>query len=153
MTSSSPSLNTAPVSEDLFFAEQLLIDAVRDGVPDLVRVGGYTDLPTTIETAGATPAAFIVYEGSGKSRQAVPGAAHMAQYWTVAVLVRKADGKGGEQRALAGPLLSQIGHTLIGKRLPGCRPLSLLQGPSVAYYPGGQAVFYLTFELAGPFLA
>jgi len=62
---------------------------MREGVPELLSVGGYTDLPTTIESAGATPVASVVYEGAAKGARAVPGAAVSSQLWTVAVLVRK----------------------------------------------------------------
>ncbi|SOE50361.1 hypothetical protein SAMN05446935_0330 [Burkholderia sp. YR290] len=139
---------TTTISDDLFFAEELLIAAVRDAVPELLSVGGYTDLPTTIESAGATPAAFVVYEGAAKGTRDVPGAAISAQLWTVAVLVRKIDPKGSANRAIAGPLLAKVARALLGLRLPGCLPLVLVAGPTPLYYPGGQAVFYLTFQLS-----
>lgn len=151
--SSQTSLDTTPsIATDVFFAEQPLIDAIKAGVPGFVSVGGYTDLPTTIESAGPTPAAFVVYEGS-KDRSTVPGAAIGTQLWTVAVLTRKVDAKGAGNRAVAGPLLAQVVNKLSGLRLQGCTPLTLYAGPQVKYYPGGQAVFYVTFALSVPMLS
>jgi hypothetical protein len=138
---------SSPVSDDLFFAEALIIDALKEAVPEFVSVGGYTDLPGTIESVGRTPAAFVIYEGTQRGARDVPGASLSPQLWSVAVLVRKPDPKGGENRALAGPLLAKVSRTMLGLQLPGCLPVTLVNGPTPLYYPG-QAVFYLTFQVS-----
>lgn len=140
--------------DNLLFAEPLLIDAVRDAVPEFKTVKSWAEVPETIEAVGATPAAFVVYEGSAKA-ESVGGAATLSrQFWTVAVLIRRGQTTDSlaVQREEAGKLLAQVYNALQGLRLEGCRPLSLVDGPTVQYYPGGQAIFYLTFQLESPLL-
>ena len=80
--------------------------------------------------------------------------ADMHQFWTVALPMRKGQTKVGqaEQQAVAGELLGEIHGVLQGLKLPGCKKLELHDGPAVRYYPGGQAVFYMTYVLHCPLL-
>lgn len=141
------------IKTNFLFAEEHIIEALRD-IEDLVSVGSYTSVPQSIEAAGPTPAAFVVFEGSGKATGLNGAASRTSLYWTTALLIRDGRTQGSQetQRALAGELLVQMYNKVQGLTLPNCRPLQLVDGPNVKYYPGGQGLYYLTFEQVSPLL-
>jgi hypothetical protein len=139
---------------NLLFAEPLLVEALTEGVSALKSVGTWAEMPETITDVGTGPCAYVIYEGSGSPDNS--GSASLThQYWTVALPLRRGQTRGGqaEQRELAGELLASIHSVCQGLKLPGCKKLELHDGPAVRYYPGGQAVFYLTYALHCPLLA
>lgn len=139
--------------KNLFFAEPLLVEVLRTGVPALKSVETWRELPETITDVGPGPSAYIVFEGTGSPDNA-GSATLMHQFWTVALPMRKGQTRVGqaEQQAVAGELLGEIHGVLQGLKLPGCKKLELHAGPAVRYYPGGQAVFYMTYALHCPLL-
>jgi len=138
---------------NLFFAEPHIVEALRVGVPALKSVGTWGELPESITEMGATPAAYVIFEGTGKAENS-GGGSITQQFWTVAIAMNLGQTKAGadEKRALVGELLAQADAMCHGLKLPKSFPLELYDGPGVRYYKGGQAVFYLTYALTSPLL-
>lgn len=131
--------------------EQLLVERLRQAVPEFRDVLGMSDLAAMQESGQITPAAHVIYQGdaipSGSS--AGQGAAQMVvQTWLVVIAVYSArdTGGGAGSREEAGPLISAVLDALSGWAPGnGFRPLTRVNAPRPGFN-AGYAYFPLAFE-------
>jgi len=136
--------------QDYLAAEPLIIQRLKDQVANLPVLSA-ADLADVAEAKQITPAAHVLYGGDRLADSAGRGAAQAwAQLWWIIVAVRNArdQGKGGEVRKTAGPLLLSVIKALSGWEPDKDHgPLKRVNPPTrPAYSKGGFAYFPLAFE-------
>ncbi|WP_130471746.1 phage tail terminator protein [Candidatus Magnetaquicoccus inordinatus] len=126
---------------DLFFAQELLVNRLTEQVNGLRLVQGVRDAALVQERPGTTPAAYVLYDGQDLRMHA--GRAQVVdQKWLVMLVIRSlrdhpVKAMPGEGRQEAGPLLVHLCRALLGWR-PAMEygPLSLLNAPNPSFRDG-----------------
>jgi hypothetical protein len=126
---------------DLFVAQQLLVNRLTEQVNGLRLVQGLRDGAAVQERPGTTPAAYVLYDGQEVRMQA--GRAQVVdQKWLVMLVIRSlrdttAPPTANSGRQDAGPLLIHLCRALLGWR-PAAEfgPLSLLNAPNPSFRDG-----------------
>lgn len=143
---------------DYLVLEDLLVERLRDKLPDLKAILTATDLADVQAQRLTQPAAHVIYLGDevdqGAGNQSGSGIAQaVTQQWMVVLVVKFAgaisNGKGN--RRIAGPLITQLLQALSGWQ-PNAplTPLKRINAPKVgyengfAYYPFAFKTTYLT---------
>ncbi|MBF0098562.1 MAG: hypothetical protein HQM04_06960 [Magnetococcales bacterium] len=130
---------------DLFVAQELLVNRLSEQVNGLRLVQGLRDGAAVQERPGTTPAAYVLYDGQEVRMQA--GRAQVVdQKWLVMLVIRSlrdtstpqaAPQAANSGRQDAGPLLIHLCRALLGWR-PAAEfgALSLLNAPNPSFRDG-----------------
>lgn len=130
-----------------FAAEQIIVERLAT-IPELKKVGGWTELETLREQPTATPAACAIY--LGENAQSNGRTTKSTQTWGVALVINAGRVINGadKSRIAAGPLISKIIETLQGAEIPGQTDLVFDGSIDTRYFPGFTAIFYIQFSTA-----
>ncbi|MBF0182790.1 MAG: hypothetical protein HQM06_00170 [Magnetococcales bacterium] len=126
---------------DLFVAQDLLINRLTEQVNGLRVVQGLRDSAAMQEKPGTTPAAYVMYDGQDVRMQA-GGAQVVDQKWLVILVTRSlrdapAAVAPAATRQEAGPLLIHLCRALLGWRpTMAFGPLTLLNAPNPSFRDG-----------------
>lgn len=140
---------------NLLFAEQLIIDALRNHPPlaaMIVSIDAMTDFESVMQRAQALPALFVSFAGEKIGDTYEDGQTHTVQQrWGVVIAVATAKPKevlaGGHVRSQAGEIMAEIGNALCGQRLnPEVSALQMIDSPQPAYKLG-KGFFFMMFGL------
>ncbi|MBF0262458.1 MAG: hypothetical protein HQL97_11580 [Magnetococcales bacterium] len=131
---------------DLFVAEEPILERLRLRLPLARRVSGARDIKEIPAGSGATPALYLIFDGHAPLAHAGPEQA-FEQFWLVVVAVRNvrdAQGGAGERRE-AGPLLNAVCRALLGwSPGEGFSPLRMVSTPG-AHFTDEVALFPMRF--------
>lgn len=108
--------------EDYLFCEPLLIEKLRNDIPELVDVCGAADLDSLDNEDPTCPCAYVIYAGdmTPTNPAATGGIGRSAQFvtqlWSVVLCVYLPDGRGigNGVSKIAGKLISKISRSLRG---------------------------------------
>src|SRR3569832_1899995 len=118
-------------------AEQLLIERLKQAVPEFAHVGDWSEYSTLDESIATTPAAYVVYGGDQVRPAGGKGEVQrIDQIWGVVIVVRNVAQRaaGTAIREEAGPLMMKVLRALMGWQLADqLRPLERMAAPR----PGG----------------
>lgn len=136
--------------EDYLCAEQLIIERLRQQIPDLRAVLAAADLADLTEAQQTTPAVHVIYDGDRLGDSAGRGAGQMVyQRWLTVVTVRSARGQrsGAGAREVAGPIITEVIQSLAGWAPSDAhQPLVRVSAPRPHYSAGGYAYIPLAWE-------
>jgi len=118
-------------------AEQLLIERLKQAVPEFARVSDWSEYSTLDESIAITPAAYVVYGGDQLRPAGGRGEVQrIDQIWGVVIVVRNVAQRlaGTAIREEAGPLMMQVLRALMGWQLADqLRPLERMAAPRPQY--------------------
>lgn len=143
------------MSADYLAAESPIIARLRDKVPGLAHVGGWSEGQTILSGTKGTPAGLVLFTGD-KIPDSQRYAAVTEQTWCVYVVVREPSTAATQSaaRAQAGPLIAQVIGALQGfVPLQGFQECRVAGGVQALYYDGGAAAFRIPFRLIGAMTA
>lgn len=123
---------------DYFSAQELILVRLIQQLPEFRLVRGARDLASVRARPGASPSAYVLYNG----QEALVGAGReqaVAQQWLVVVVVKNLrDSVGGQgERQEVGPLLIQVCQALLGWK-PGEEhgALAMANAPGPTFHEG-----------------
>lgn len=139
--------------DDYLFLEPLLVERVREAVPDLQAVLTADSLAKIHDHTQYAQAAHVIYlrdeDGQGAANQGTMGKTqNVIQLWAVVIAVHYAapDASGAGSRRMAGPLISQMLRGLSGWT-PSGTMAALKRGPTLQpSYINGRGFFPFTFR-------
>jgi hypothetical protein len=144
------------VITDYLFCEPLIVERLREQIPDLVEVTNAAGLAAIDTDNPSCPSVYVIYMGDAVS----PGptatggiqaqAQSVIQFWATVLTVYIADGRGIGQgvNTVAGPWMSKIIEALSGWAPDAklCKPLSRAAMSLPVDYEAGYGYFPLVFQ-------
>lgn len=131
--------------QDFMLAEPLIVDRLKQRVPELAAVESFGELGDRPEKQQRTPAALVGLENFTVDEQRGQGErVRYQQTWNVIVVVRHARAQRSPEiaREEAGPLVAQVLANLQGAKLDeALTPLIPASSPFAPTYSGG-GLFY-----------
>ncbi|SSG51976.1 Uncharacterised protein [Klebsiella pneumoniae] len=145
---------------DYLFCEPLLINRLREQVPDFVEVTGVAGLSQMNDDNPICPMAYVMYLGDTVNTSTAATGGSMArlqfvtQLWAVVICVYFADGRGlgADISSEAGPLIKKTVDALAGWKPDGdiARALTRSSQTLPAQYEDGYGYYPLVFQLPVP---